>query len=226
MEMVKRLLVILVAIVLGIVGYIPIHAANFYAIGYEYQSPYHLLKLEGNISTAKVIADNCGKAGIEQDITIVTDTGKLMFEVVNWYKRGKVLVGITVYRDGEDYFTEKVPAVEGQVYDYQVYIFNGSVYVTISSGREVVYHKVLRDVGARYIPRTASYVEYKQDCNCSFYYYGWVSITNTKYLDSKVDDFYRKNVFGDLDIYFVHHTWKGNDSNIFYLDKGEVDDRH
>ena len=224
--MVRRISLMLLILLLfcSFIGF-DARADDFYAVGYEYQSPYHELRVEGSISTARVIADNCGRAGIEQDITIVTDTGRLMVEILNWYKQGKVVVGITVYKDGEDYFTEKVVASEGVIYDYEVYLCRGSIYVSIYDGNELVYHKILKDMGARYIPLTASYVEYYRDCDCSFYYYGWVSISNTKYIDCNVSDFYHKSKGLPFGIYFVHHTWERGDGSIFYLDKGEIDDR-
>jgi len=192
--------------------------SDYYAVGYEYQSPAHLLKLEGSISTSHVISDGCGSAGIEQDVAVATETGELMLEVINWYREGNVVIGITVYQNGEYYFSQKVDAEIGEIYDYKVYICSGNVYVFIYSGSELVFHKVLYDVGAKYIPRTASYLEYWQDQGCSFYYYGWVSVSNIKYLEYKEDSYYKAKglPFG---LYFVHHKWD------VCLDKGEIDDR-
>ena len=195
------------------------HAANFYSIGNWYESPSHLLRVEGSISTAKVISDGCGSAGIEQDVVIVTDSGELTLEVINWYRNGKAVVGITVYQHGEYDFGRKVDAIVGEIYDYEVYIYNGDVRVSISNNGEVILQEILR-VGARYIPRTASYIEYWRDCNCPFYYYGWVSISDTEYLNYK-EDYYYKSPGMPFDMYLIHRNWK----DYGVLDKGEIDDR-
>ena len=223
----KKWVVAILLLLLLFLSSSPVHAepdADYYAIVYGYQANSELKYLEGDIATVYVIANKQGMAGIEQAITVETDNGTLLIEIVNWYYGGHYGltygVGIVVYKDNQYWFAKRVPAQVGEIYHYKVIVGGSMVHVFIhDSQKQMKIHQRFGYYGAPYIKETSSSIEYwRYDEPGSFFYYGYVTIDNAEQLEYK-DDLYHKSELDVFAFYFIHHNWDG------ITDKGEIDDK-
>lgn len=197
-------------------------ASDFYAIGRDYDVD-NRIALEGRICTVKVEATKDALAGIEQDIEIITKDGHILIvEILSWYYDGHPKVGVAVTKDGEFIAVRRIRSQIGEVYEYKLLISQGNVHLWIedTEGYLTLYY-VLKDQNASYIKAVCPYIEYwrDQDAEGSFYFYGFVTIDDTRYIKHKEDSYHKmKGIpFG---MYMIHHNWGTS-----YYDKGEIDDR-
>lgn len=233
----KRLL-ILFALILLILPMLSLDAQAapapvFYSAGLTYQASGDLDNICGRIATVIAESDKPGMAGIEQDIVIEIDEGKLTLEIINWYYGKHILkVGYVLYGDNGYITSRRVRAELRASYTYNVSLSPNGISILIQK----TYPKwkgqqqkepttVLSEVypcNPQRIIETSSWIEYwRYEQPGSFVYYGYVTIDDPQFLSCYCDaDFYYKSPNRPFDFYFIHHNWDGN-----YFDKGEVDDR-